>query len=387
MSAPAPKETLAAWLTRTSMHAISAACANGMDPERLIRVSAQCVYRNPDLGKCEWFSIAAAIIEAAEVGLEPGNTTLAHGYLVPYFDKGDKEKGIPSGFKARFQASWKGKIVLARRSGYVTNIDAVEIHARDKISFFKGSNPRIEHEIMANGEDRGPVVGYYAIAFFKDGGYQFTEPWSTAKIERHRRQFSKQPDGTAWKNSPDSMAKKTMVHQLEAYLPLSAEQQVQHDREVDVPQTFEVAAQDVTPPMQDPGSHPAGEGQTVGIAPSGESDTAAPPPIPPPGSAAPAASSSGPSKTSGARGKAPSRALAAAQESEIRLPALDTQRQAVAPVEATSNPSGKDHAKPTGFGDEPQDPGPCLANDRCQLPDGHKPPCKLPHVPETGSKG
>lgn len=98
------------------------------------------------------------------------------------------------------------------------------------------------------------------------------------------------------------MARKTMIHQLEAYIPLSAEQQVVHESDMDVETTFKVEAETMgEESIESPAAPPGGAGNV------------------------PAGVEKQPSPAAEPRRK--SRALAAAEERAIDLPALDPGKQ------------------------------------------------------------
>ena len=65
--------------------------------------------------------------------------------------------------------------------------------------------------------------GVYAIAWLKDGSKQF-EYMSKAQVD-HVKKKSKTAASGPWKTDYSEMARKTVVHRLGKYLPLSAEAQ------------------------------------------------------------------------------------------------------------------------------------------------------------------
>mgnify|MGYP001576009704 CR=1 FL=1 len=100
-------------------------------PERLARIAYTTVRQTPALGECYPLSILMAVMEAAQLGLEP-NAALGHAYLVPFDNKktGRKEAQLMIGFK--------GKMELARRSKQVDWIVAEVVHKADKFEYKKG---------------------------------------------------------------------------------------------------------------------------------------------------------------------------------------------------------------------------------------------------------
>lgn len=181
-----------------------------ISPDRFIRVALTSAKKNPVLLECEGKSVIAAIIEAAQLGLELDGA-LGHAYLVPYRDK----KGS---YVAQLQIGYKGFIDLARRSGRISSICARVVYDGDRYEVEFGLNEKLTH-VPARPEDRGDPVAVYAVARFHDGGYQFEWMW-VEEIERIRK-MSKASDSGPWITHWEEMAKKTVIRRLIKYLPLS----------------------------------------------------------------------------------------------------------------------------------------------------------------------
>jgi len=62
---------------------IARALPKVMTPERFTRIATSAVSNNQDLAKCEPVSFISAMMNAAQLGLEP-NTPLGQAYLIPY---------------------------------------------------------------------------------------------------------------------------------------------------------------------------------------------------------------------------------------------------------------------------------------------------------------
>jgi len=151
--------------------AISQAIPQHMTPERLLRIATTCIRTNPKLKVCTPESLLGAVMQCAQLGLEP--TILGHAYLIPYKNKKKDEKGREIGFvnEAQFQIGYKGLLELARRTGQISSIVAHEVHENDEFDYRYGIKENLDH-VPADG-DRGKVIKYYAYAKFKDGGYSF----------------------------------------------------------------------------------------------------------------------------------------------------------------------------------------------------------------------
>lgn len=185
-----------------------------MTADRLARIALTEVRKTPALGRCDQASFLGAIMQCAQLGLEPGGA-LGHAYLLPFENR---RKGIT---EVQFIAGYRGMLDLARRSGQILSIEARAVYAADKFHVALGLNPDLTHEPDWEASDRGPLRFVYAVAKLKDGGTQF-EVMSRAEIERARSQ-SKAGQSGPWVSHFDEMAKKTVIRRLFKYLPVSIE--------------------------------------------------------------------------------------------------------------------------------------------------------------------
>lgn len=201
--------------------AMAQALPKHMDVDRLTRLTMTTIRTTPELKNANPASLLGAVMQAAQLGLEPG--LLGQCYLLPF--KNNKKNTVD----VQFIIGYKGMIDLARRSGHIQSIYAHAVYSNDEFEYELGLDPKLKHVPTMN--EKGDFIGAYAVAHFKDGGYQF-EFMPKAEIER-RRQAS--PGGRSkfspWNNYYEEMAKKTVVRHMWKYLPISVElqQQVAHD--------------------------------------------------------------------------------------------------------------------------------------------------------------
>jgi recombination protein RecT len=203
-----------------------------LDADRLIRLAVTEFRKNPMLKECTPESLLGAVMQAAQVGLEPD--ALGSAYLVPYYNKNKNVKEV------QLQIGYKGLIELVRRSGQVTSIVANEVYENDEFDFEYGINEKLYHKPTMDA-DRGKLKCFYAYARFKDGGHAFTV-MSVEQINQIRDKFSKsQKNGKhfgPWADHYESMAKKTVIKQLVKYMPISVEIQNQITRDETVHSSF-----------------------------------------------------------------------------------------------------------------------------------------------------
>lgn len=180
--------------------------------DRLARIALTTIRTNPKLLECSVPSLLGAVMQAAQLGLEPG--LLGHCYIVPY------------GKEATFIIGYRGMIDLARRSGNIKSIRARCVYANDYFKLTYGLNETLEHIPWHMREDQifhepGEFRGAYMVAEFVDGGYQI-HYMPKAEIEAHRKR-SKAANNGPWVTDYEEMAKKTVVRAAWKWLPISVE--------------------------------------------------------------------------------------------------------------------------------------------------------------------
>jgi recombination protein RecT len=216
---------------------IQRALPKHLSGDRFARIALTQIRSNPQLlnalgtpdGRA---SLLGALMQAAQLGLEPG--VMGGCYLIPY------------GNQVQFQLGYRGMIDLARRSGHVKTIYAMDVREGDEFSLTFGVDGGLRHAPCLKG-DRGAVMGYYAFAELEGGAYQYTY-MTHDEVDRIRKTYSKGKSGP-WQTEFDEMAKKTVIKRLFKMLPVSIEipqadtQVIRYDET-----TGEVY--DVTPPME-----------------------------------------------------------------------------------------------------------------------------------------
>jgi recombination protein RecT len=185
---------------------IAALLPKHIDANRLMRLALLTMRQTPELLKCTPESLIGSVLQAAQLGLEPGDA-LGQAYLVPY------------GKSATFQMGYQGMIDLAKRSGEVQRITAHVVYEKDVFEFEYGLEEKLIHK-PDHRHQKGPVA-VYAVAHFKDGSHAF-EVLSVEDIERARN-TGKQGNSPAWRNHWPAMARKTAIRRLFKFLPISIE--------------------------------------------------------------------------------------------------------------------------------------------------------------------
>jgi len=190
---------------------IAKALPSVMTPERFTRIALSAVSNNPKLAECTPNSFVAAMMNAAQLGLEP-NTPLGQAYLIPFRNKGVME--------CQFQIGYKGLIDLAYRGGDVKTIQAHIVYENDEFEFEYGLEPQLKH--VPAKENRGKAVWAYAVFKLVNGGEGF-EVMSMEDIRAHAKRYSKAYNSGPWQTNFEEMAKKTIIKRVLKYAPMKTE--------------------------------------------------------------------------------------------------------------------------------------------------------------------
>lgn len=216
-----PAGELAAFLASPGMKSqLAAALPRHMTPERMARIVTTEVRKTPQLLKCERNSFLGAVIQCAQLGLEPGNS-LGHAYILP-FEKREKRNGqwVTVRTDAQLIIGYRGMIDMARRSGQIISISARAVRLGDEFNYRFGLEEDVTH-VPSDEAGDAAITHVYAVARLRDGGVQF-EVMSRQQIEAVQAQ-SKSKDSGPWKTHWEEMAKKTVIRRLFKYLPVSVE--------------------------------------------------------------------------------------------------------------------------------------------------------------------
>lgn len=181
-----------------------------IDAGRFIRVVLTNFQLTPKLLECTKASIYVSMLQAAQFGLEL-DPVLGHAYLVPYKDR------------CQLMIGYKGYMVLARRSGEVTSINAKIIHAKDRFEYEDGLERKLIHTPFMGAEEPGPIVGAYVVARFNNGDFAM-DVMAKRDIDAIRKR-SRASDSGPWVTDYAAMAMKTVIRRAVKFWPTSVEMQ------------------------------------------------------------------------------------------------------------------------------------------------------------------
>lgn len=192
---------------------IKKALPSVITPERFTRMALSALNTTPKLSECSQISFLAALMNAAQLGLEP-NTPLGQAYLIPYNNKGKLE--------CQFQIGFKGMIDLVYRNDQVQSIQAQCVYANDTFEYELGLNAKLIHKPAL--KDRGELILVYALFKLDNNGFAF-EVMSKEDIDTHALRYSKgfSSSYSPWKTNYEEMAKKTVIKKVLKYAPLKTD--------------------------------------------------------------------------------------------------------------------------------------------------------------------
>ncbi|WP_462419981.1 recombination protein RecT [Salinicoccus sp. Marseille-QA3877] len=195
--------------------AMAQALPKHMSIERMTRMATTVIRTTPQLKEADVSSLLGAVMQSAQLGLEPG--PMGHCYFLPFRNN---KKGTT---EVTFIIGYRGMIDLARRSGHIQSIYAHAVYENDEFNYELGLHADLKHKPAE--ENRGQFKGAYAVAHFKDGGYQF-EYMPKSEIEKRRaRSKAGNSKYSPWSTDYEEMAKKTVIRYMWKYLPVSVEMQ------------------------------------------------------------------------------------------------------------------------------------------------------------------
>jgi len=193
---------------------IATALPKHMDADRFLRIAMTSFQKTPKLLECTPKSLIAALMQSAQLGLEPDGVT-GQAWLIPR-----KNKGV---LEVNFQPGYQGLMTLARNSGDISNIVPRVVYEGDDFSYHYGLDDALHHRPSDKVRDGEAVPTHvYCKVKMKDGSTTF-EVWSAAQIEAHRTRFSRAGEEGTWTTDWAAMAKKTLIIQALKYSPKSVE--------------------------------------------------------------------------------------------------------------------------------------------------------------------
>ena len=198
-----------------------------MDADAFKECAIDQFYKNPRLKSCTIPTLSVALLRCARLGILPDGWC---AHLVPFKNGSLSREAGKDVYDVTLVIDYKGFNTLAIRSGFVSCIHADIVRANDYFSYENGI-VRHKPDIFAPREERGEIVGAYAVARMHDGAEKF-EVMSLEQIYDVRGrsasyQASQKFDiSTPWDTDPEEMMKKTVVRRLIKYIPITPDMSI-----------------------------------------------------------------------------------------------------------------------------------------------------------------
>ena len=203
---------------------IKKALPSVITPERFTRMALSCLNTTPKLAECSQMSFLSALMNAAQLGLEP-NTPTGQAYLIPFRNKGRME--------CQFQVGYKGLLDLVYRNPDIQTVQAQCVYENDTFEYELGLEPKLVHKPAL--KDKGGMICAYALWKSKNGGFGF-EVMSKEDIDAHAKRFSQgfSSSYSPWKTNYEEMAKKTVIKKCLKYAPIRSDftRQISNDETI-----------------------------------------------------------------------------------------------------------------------------------------------------------
>jgi recombination protein RecT len=178
----------------------------------------------------------SALLDAARQGLEPGTEQY---YLTA--------RKVGGRLEILGMRGYQGEIELIYRAGASATVIAEVVREKDTYRYRRGVDDKPLHEYppFAGESTRGKLIGVYAYAVMKDGAISRVVEMGQEDIDRVKS-FAQGLDSkySPWNTSEPSMWLKSAIHQLQKWVPTSAEYittQVRAQLEGETPKPIAVA--------------------------------------------------------------------------------------------------------------------------------------------------
>lgn len=169
-----------------------------LNRERFIQNTIEALKDVKDLHKMKPESVALTVMKGAYLGLD---FFMKECYAIPY------------GNSVSFQTDYKGEVKLLKKYSInpVLEIYAKVVKTGDSLTTgVENGKPYLSFK--DNPFSDGEIIGCFAVCQFKDDSFIY-ETMSKKDVEYVRDNYSKMPNGKAWKNFGE-MAKKTVIRRL-----------------------------------------------------------------------------------------------------------------------------------------------------------------------------
>lgn len=220
--------------------------------DRFKRVLLTAVSTNPDLLYANRRTFYTSAVRCAADGLMPDGREAA---LVVYNTK-VKQRDPATGLdvERRIDAVQYLPMVAGirkrmRNTGDVLTATAEVVYSNDKFRYSLGDTPFIEHEPAGIAEERGTLIGAYAIIRLRSGEI-LRDVMRLSEIQKSREQ-GRSPNSLMWQKFYDEGARKTVLRRCAKAAPQSAEFEAMLSRDEELAELPHHTGEAERPPLGD----------------------------------------------------------------------------------------------------------------------------------------
>ena len=201
-----------------------------VQPKRFKAAFVNLAVHNPSIFTCTADSLRSSLLKCAVDGLVPDGRLAA---IVAFKTKTPDGKWLSI---AQYIPMYQGLISRARELGETFSVTANVVYQNDVFDVDEADPQQTTHKRPPLNQDRGQIVGAYAI-FRTEGGKVIHREVMDLKELMKVQNMSRAKEGP-WKTWPDQMMRKTPIRRGSKYIPMSAElrQIIERDDEFNPPE-------------------------------------------------------------------------------------------------------------------------------------------------------
>lgn len=228
-TAVATRDPVAA-LLETNRKSFEAALPRQVHVDRFLRIALTTIKRTPKLLEADRRSLIAALMTAAQLGLEPDGI-MGHAYLVPFSVKNRATGAWET--QVQLIPGYRGLIHLARQSDEISTFQVKVVREGDEFEYGFGFEETLKH-VPKSGNDK-PMTHVWMVVKDREGRVIHWDVMDRRAIDRimlmsqgYQRAEKPYKDKPARKDSPwhlhyEAMAMKTIIRANAKFLPMKVE--------------------------------------------------------------------------------------------------------------------------------------------------------------------
>ena len=186
---------------------IAPLCPPGVNVETVIAQLWAVCQKTPQVAQ----ATPQSLIIGLSLGVQTGGVLGSDWYLLPFKTNGK--------YEVTFAFDYKFLAACIVQAGGARSITAEVVRKNDTFRVIKGTSPRIEHEEPALGKERGPIIGFYAVAHLGHSVPPKFFVMTLEEVEKIRAKSKQWNPEKIGKICPDWYGMARVVHRIGKLLP------------------------------------------------------------------------------------------------------------------------------------------------------------------------